>query len=89
MEEELAEDFGFVEICMGHTTSKEGGNGGGDKEWIFYSGAHHHMTRDKTLFEKLREAPRDFYLKQIKGKVPVRYWGEVRLRIEGMERRWS
>ena len=37
------------------------------------------MTGDKTLFEKLREVPPDFYVKQIKGKVLVKYWEEVRL----------
>ena len=42
-------------------------------------GADHHMTGDKTLFEKLREVPPDFHVKQIKGKVPVKYWGKVRL----------
>ena len=34
VEEELAEDFGYAEICMGHVKSKENENGGGGKEWI-------------------------------------------------------
>ena len=37
------------------------------------------MTGDKTLFEKLREVLPTFYVKEIKGKVLVKYWGEVRL----------
>ena len=79
VEEELADNFGCAKICMGHVKSKENENGGGGKEWIRDSGADHHMTRDKTLFEKLREVPPNFYVKQIKGKVPVKYWGEVQL----------
>ena len=31
-EEELAEDFGYAKICMGHMKSKENENGGGGKE---------------------------------------------------------
>ena len=64
VEEELAEDFGHAKICMRHVKSKENENenGGGGKEWICDSGAHHHMTGDKTLFEKLREVPLDFYV---------------------------
>ena len=45
VEEELADDFGYVEICMGHMNE----NGGGGKEWICNNGADHLMTRDKTL----------------------------------------
>ena len=40
---------------MGHVKSKDNENGGGIKEWICDSGVEHHMTGDKTLFEKLRE----------------------------------
>ena len=63
VDEELAEDFGYAEICMGHAKSDENENERGGKEWICDSGADHHMTGDKTLFVKLREVPPDFYVK--------------------------
>ena len=85
-EEDEGEEQGHAEVQVGEVGEVNMGSGDGDgeeKEWVCDSGADFHMTGDKSLFDIIVPIPSTFFVKQIKGKVPVTQWGVVRLITDG------